>query len=117
MKHILSTSKMRERIPLDPKKKKGKFATFTKGDVTELSDADFDYLNNKDNSMLPFLLKEGTFKIIEGDEVPEKKPSKLEVAYEKLLKKKEGKGLKPAEEEKLKDLKSEIEKAKERQGK
>jgi hypothetical protein len=83
MKYIKSLSKMREKMPLDPKKKSGEFATFEKGKETELSNADFDYLNDSNNSMLPFLIKEGTFIVVDK---PEEKPvSKKQQKKEKKM--------------------------------
>jgi hypothetical protein len=105
MKKILSESKMKEKIPLNPKKKSGEYAVFEKGQVTELSDDDFTYLNDEKNSMLPFLLKEGTFKLVAGDEAP------AEPKKSKKQQKKEAAMAKKVEEKKA------VETANERQGK
>lgn len=84
MKKILSKSKMREKLPLKPEGGKARFAIFEKGKETELSEPDFDFLKGKKNGPFSFLLKEGTFVIVQGDDAVEEKPQLSKKQQKKL---------------------------------
>ena len=89
MKKILSTSKMIEKLRIQPKKgperiivfeneKKGKGAK-----PTELSDEDFNYLKNKENGPFTWFIDKGIFIVIDSDE-EDPEPSKLDKAIKSL---------------------------------
>jgi len=123
MKKILSKSKMREVLQL-PHDKIGKartavFIKHTESNpvYTDLSDSDFKFLKDKENGPFSFLLKEGTFIVVDDND--DEPPTKLDIEIDKLLaekEKREGSGKKFKSESVLKKLLDKREEAKTRQG-
>lgn len=114
---------MRECMDLPQEKGKKRQAVFTKGELTDLSDADFKFLKGQEGGPFNFYVNDGTFLVQASDEPEDDAPkSKLELEIEKLQVEKakveeKDKVFHHKKQERLNKLLAELEDAKTRQGK